>query len=142
MHRDQPILLVEDDHIDTRILEWTFKKNNIPNRLDIADNGKKALEYLNDPEKEKPCLILLDLNMPVMNGIEFLKNVKKDDLLKRIPVVVLTTSDYERDKRDSYDLGAAGYILKPIDTQKFVEIVKAIYQYWTFNELCLFGKRV
>ena len=98
-------------------------------------NGEEALDYLRDPTTEKPGIILLDLNMPKMNGIDFLKIAKQDPALKRIPVIVLTTSKDERDRVDSFNLGVAGYMLKPVDYIQFVEVVKAIDLYWTLSEL-------
>ena len=91
--------------------------------------------FLKNSENEKPGIILLDLNMPKMNGVEFLKIAKKDDNLKKIPVVVLTTSKEEQDKVDSFNLGVAGYMVKPVDYRKFVEVVKTIDLYWTLSEL-------
>ena len=98
-------------------------------------NGEKALEYLKDENTEKPCLVLLDLNMPRMNGIEFLEIIKRDDNLKKIPVIVLTTSNEEKDKIESFRLSVAGYMVKPIDYQQFVEMIKTINIYWTTSEL-------
>ncbi|MCK5515650.1 MAG: response regulator, partial [Desulfobulbaceae bacterium] len=93
------------------------------------------LAFLKNPENEKPGIILLDLNMPKMNGIEFLRIAKSDDDLKKIPVVVLTTSKEEQDKVSSFNLGVAGYMIKPVDYLKFVEVVKTIDLYWTLSEL-------
>ena len=82
-----------------------------------------------------PCIILLDLNTPRMNGIEFLKIIKNDKKYKKIPVIVLTTSREERDKVDSFELGVAGYMVKPVDYLQFVEVIKTIHLYWTLSEL-------
>ena len=112
-----------------------FKNLHITNPLDIAEDGEKALAWLKDPQNHTPCIILLDLNLPRMNGIEFLKIIKQDDGLKRIPVVVLTTSEEEQDKIDSFNLGVAGYMLKPPDYKHFVEVVRTIDYYWTVSEL-------
>ena len=98
-------------------------------------NGFSNLEYLKNLRENLPCLIILDLNMPRMNGFEFLKEVKKDEKLCMIPVVVLTTSDNHRDIIDSYTLGCAGYIIKPIDYTIFVENIKALKNYWLINQL-------
>ena len=103
MRTDAPILLVEDDRVDAMTVQRALKEINVTNRLDIAGDGEEALERLRDPKCEKPCIILLDLNMPRMNGIEFLRVAKGDEALKRIPVVVLTTSRDEQDKIDSFD---------------------------------------
>ncbi|MEK6697870.1 MAG: response regulator [Nitrospirota bacterium] len=135
MRNKKPILLVEDDVVDQMTVKRAFHDLNITNRLDIAGNGVEALDLLLHPENERPCLILLDLNMPKMNGIEFLGIVKQDKLLKIIPVVVLTTSKEERDRVESFKLSVAGYIVKPVDYMQFVEAVRTIDLYWTFSEL-------
>lgn len=135
MKRGKPILLVEDDEVDALLVKRAFKIRGIKNPLGVASNGLDALEHLRDPEKDMPCLILLDLNMPKMSGIEFLKVAKKNDVIKRIPVVVLTTSQEERDKNECFELGIAGYMLKPIDFQKFTEMIDTIYNYWVLSEM-------
>lgn len=132
----KPILLVEDDQIDTMTVKRALKELKVSNRLECVENGEAALAYLNDSARERPCLILLDLNMPVMGGIEFLRVVKGNGLdLKRIPVVVLTTSEEQQDKIESFNLGVAGYIRKPVDYQRFVETMRAIDAYWTMSEM-------
>ena len=135
MRSSKPILLVEDDLVDAMTVKRALKELNITNQLDIVNNGEEALTFLRNPENEKPGIILLDLNMPKMNGIEFLQIVKKDDGLKKIPVVVLTTSKEDQDKVDSFNFGVSGYMIKPVDYRKFVEVVKAIDLYWTLSEL-------
>ncbi len=142
MKKGVPILLVEDDDVDAENVVRAFKKNKISNPLHIACNGEEALAFLRhqgpyaDPEAF-PCpgIILLDLNMPVMNGIEFLKIVKSDENLKRIPVVVLTTSREEGDRVESFKLSVAGYIIKPVEFDNFVRVVQTIDLYWTLSEL-------
>jgi len=131
----KPILLIEDDLIDRMTVERALKEIRVTNRLDFMGNGEEALDFLRDPTNEKPGIILLDLNMPKMNGIDFLKIAKQDPALKRIPVIVLTTSKDERDRVDSFNLGVAGYMIKPVDYMQFVEVVKAIDLYWTLSEL-------
>jgi len=135
MRSKRPVLLVEDDQVDVMTVKRSFKEINITNRLEIVSNGVEALSFLRNSENEKPCIILLDLNMPKMNGIEFLSIAKQDEKLRRIPVVVLTTSEEEQNRMDSFDLGVAGYMIKPVDYQKFVEVVKTIDMYWTLSEL-------
>lgn len=135
MRGRKPILLVEDDRVDAMTVKRALGDLKITNPLDITTNGEEALAFLRDPEKEMPCIILLDLNMPKMNGIEFLQIVKNDENLKRIPVVVLTTSREEEDKIASFNLSVAGYIMKPADYMQFVETVRAIDYYWTISEL-------
>ena len=135
MRNSKPILLVEDDRVDTMTVERAFKDLKVTNELAHTNNGEEALEYLRSPSSKKPCVILLDLNMPKMNGIEFLKIAKADETLKKIPVVVLTTSKEDQDIVESFELSVAGYIVKPVDYKKFVEAIRTIDLYWTLNEL-------
>lgn len=135
MRSSKPILLVEDDQVDAMTVKRALKEINVTNRLDITNNGEEALAFLRNPANEKPGIILLDLNMPKMNGIEFLNITKNDETLKKIPVVVLTTSKEDQDKVDSFKLGVSGYMIKPVDYRQFVEVVKAIDLYWTLSEL-------
>jgi CheY-like chemotaxis protein len=129
------ILLVEDDEVDAMTVRRALKELHVSNPLVQVENGEEALAHLRQPAPALPCIILLDLNMPVMGGIEFLQVVKHDAALKRIPVVVLTTSDEQQDKVASFDLGVAGYIRKPVDYRQFVEAVRSIDAYWTLSEL-------
>lgn len=135
MRTDKPILLVEDDRVDAMTVQRALKELKVMNRLDVAGDGEEGLAFLRDPANERPCIILLDLNMPRMNGIEFLEAVKQDQALKRIPVVVLTASREEQDKVNSFNLGVAGYMVKPVDYGQFVEVVRTIDLYWTLSEL-------
>ena len=136
MRNAKPILLVEDDQIDTMTVIRALKELHVTNRVEHVENGEAALGYLNDPAKNPPCLIMLDLNMSVMGGIEFLRVAKGNGPhLKRIPVVVLTTSEEQQDKIESFNLGVAGYIRKPVDYQRFVETMRTIDAYWTVSEL-------
>jgi CheY-like chemotaxis protein len=135
MRNGKPILLVEDDTIDAMTVKRAFKELKVNNPLAHALNGEEALAQLQQEESETPCVILLDLNMPKMNGVEFLKIAKDDPSLKKIPVVVLTTSNEERDIVESFKLGVAGYIVKPVDYRKFVEAIRTIDLYWTLSEL-------
>lgn len=134
------ILLVEDDHVDIMNVQRAFKKNNITNPLYVAHNGIEALDMLRGTEGiEKiiptPRLILLDINMPRMNGIEFLKELRNDQQLKSISVIVMTTSNDDKDKCDAYDLNVAGYIVKPISFEKFVQAVSILNSYWKLCEM-------
>jgi CheY-like chemotaxis protein len=135
MRSSKPILLVEDDQVDAMTVKRALKSIKVTNRLDIVNDGEQALAFLKNPDKDTPGIILLDLNMPRMNGIEFLKIAKKDETMKKIPVIVLTTSKDDQDKIDSFNFGVAGYMVKPVDYQKFVEVVKTIDLYWTLSEL-------
>ncbi len=135
MRNCKPVLLVEDDTIDAMTVRRAFKDLKVTNPLAHTLNGEEALAYLTDQTKEAPCVILLDLNMPKMNGTEFLKIVKDDPTLKRIPVIVLTTSNEERDILESFKRSVAGYMVKPVDYQKFVDAIRMIDLYWTLSEL-------
>ncbi len=133
------ILLVEDDHVDIMNVERAFKKNHIQNPLFIAKNGVEALEKLRSTDPSiritpRPQIILLDLNMPQMNGIEFLKEIRNDDELKSLSVFVMTTSNDDRDRIKAYDLNVAGYILKPVSFEKFVSAVSILNSYWKLCE--------
>ena len=130
------ILLVEDDHVDIMNVKRAFDRNRITNPLYVATNGLDALEMLRTnavPADRR--LILLDLNMPKMSGIEFLRELRADAALSSTPVVVLTTSNDERDKIDAYNLNVAGYLLKPVTFINFVEVMAALNKYWTLVEL-------
>ena len=135
MQNSNPILLVEDDPVDAMMVGRVFKDLKLTNPLVNSNNGQEALEYLRDESDKKPCIILLDSNMPKMNGIEFLKIAKADNVLKKIPVVALTAYKEEQHIVESFKLGVAGYILKPLDYRKFVEAIRIIHLYWTFSEL-------
>lgn len=135
------ILLVEDDEVDIMNVQRAFKKSNILNPLYIAQNGLEALKMLRGT-KDNPAkvpqgrrLILLDLNMPKMGGIEFLQNLRNDDNLKSIPVVVLTTSNQDRDLVEAYNLNVAGYLLKPVQFAHFVELMTTLNKYWSLSEM-------
>jgi CheY-like chemotaxis protein len=128
------ILLVEDDEVDVMNVKRAFKKGNISNPLHIANNGIEALEMLRNTSKPSPRIILLDLNMPKMGGIEFLKELRKDKNLKNISVFVMTTSNEESDKIDAYNLNVAGYILKPLSMNRFIDAVSILNNYWKLCE--------
>ncbi len=130
------ILLVEDDEIDVMNVRRAFRTNHIANPLFVAGDGIEALEQLRTnriPRDRR--LVLLDLNMPRMNGIEFLRTLRADAELARTPVVVLTTSNEERDKIDAYGLNVAGYLLKPVTFGNFCEAMAALNKYWALVEL-------
>lgn len=129
------ILLVEDDPGDQKLVKISLKDQRIANDLHIVNNGNEALEYLYERGNysegvPRPDLILLDLNMPGMNGKELLKLIKSDENLRSIPVIVLTTSDSEIDILESYNLHASGYIKKPVDLTEFKEVMKQLGVYW------------
>ena len=132
--RSIDILLVDDDESDIVLTTRAFKKQNLSHCLNAVHNGFEALEYLRKEGQyagsTSPDLILLDLNMPGMDGREFLREVKVDKALKTIPVIVLTTSDAEKDILTAYDLHASSYVTKPIGLEDFAELVDSIRGFW------------
>jgi CheY-like chemotaxis protein len=129
------ILLVEDDLADQKLIKASIKAQRIANELNIMSTAEEALDFLHSLSKSnggvsRPDLILLDLNMPGMGGKEFLKNIKADEELQQIPVVILTTSNSEKDVVDSYKLQAAGYIHKPVTLDEFKQVMQDIEDYW------------
>jgi CheY-like chemotaxis protein len=134
--RTMHILLVEDDEVDVMNVRRAFDRNKITNPIYVAENGLEGLRMLRDgtiPRGRR--LVLLDLNMPKMNGIEFLREARQDPELVGLSVVVLTTSNEERDKVDAYKLNVAGYLLKPVTFINFVELTSALNKYWTLVEM-------
>ncbi|TET39949.1 MAG: response regulator [Dehalococcoidia bacterium] len=129
------ILLVEDDPGDQKLIKTSLKDQKIANDVYVAASGEEALDFLYhrgsySNGSPRPDLILLDLNMPGMGGKEFLRRIKDDEHFKKIPVVILTTSDAERDIIDSYRLQASGYVNKPVTLAEFKEVMKKIEEYW------------
>jgi CheY-like chemotaxis protein len=136
MKRPLNILLVEDDEVDVMNVRRAFRANDAAHPLHVAASADEALRMLRDgtvPRQRR--LVLLDLNMPRMNGIEFLRALRAERELACTPVVVLTTSDDDRDRTAAYDLNVAGYILKPVSFQEFRETMAVLIQYWTLVEL-------
>lgn len=134
------ILLVEDDQVDIMNIQRAFKKNNIVNPLHIANNGVEALDMLRGTGSAQqlsptPKIILLDINMPQMNGIEFLKELRSDEKLSSLHVFIMTTSSDENDRWNAYQLNVAGYILKPLSFEKFTNSVSVLNSYWKLCEL-------
>jgi CheY-like chemotaxis protein len=130
------ILLVEDDAVDVMNVRRAFERNNVSNPLYVAGNGLEALDILrNGTVPKERRLILLDLNMPKMNGIEFLQALRADPELASTPVVVLTTSNDDQDKIDAYNLNVAGYLLKPVTFSNFCERMATLNKYWTLVEM-------
>ena len=132
---DDPILLVEDDTVDAMTVKRALRDLKVGNPVAHVTNGEEALVYLKDQAKPAPCLILLDINMPKMNGIELLKAIKTDPDLQKIPVVMLTTSTNDRDIIQSFHLSAAGYMIKPVDYHQFVETIRTIDTYWRLSRV-------
>lgn len=135
MRDNKPILLVEDDEVDVLTVQRALRDLKVANPLRVAGNGEEALEILRDPDEARPAIVLLDLNMPRMNGLEFLRIARREGCVRGIPVVVLTTSRQDQDVVQGFDLAVAGYMVKPVDYRKFVEVMRAIDLYWTLSEL-------
>jgi CheY-like chemotaxis protein len=130
------ILLVEDDEVDVMNVRRAFAKSHIMNPLFVAGDGVEALEKLRRGEVPKNRrLVLLDLNMPRMNGVEFLRELRQDPELRATPVVVLTTSNDDRDKIEVYNLNVAGYLVKPVTFGNFCEVMVALNKYWGLVEM-------
>jgi CheY-like chemotaxis protein len=135
------VLLVEDDEVDIMNVRRAFKKGNVTNPIFVANNGLEALEILrsgNTPVgavSRQRRLILLDLNMPKMNGIEFLQALRADPDLRKIPVVVLTTSNADLDRISAYELNVAGYLVKPVAFADFVNLMVTLNDYWSSCEM-------
>jgi|SRR5687768_342465 CheY-like chemotaxis protein len=130
------ILLIEDDDVDVMNVKRAFEKNRILNPLYVASNGLEGLAMLREgkvPQARR--LILLDLNMPGMSGIEFLRELRADPKLRPTPVVVLTTSGDEKDRIDAYDFHVAGYLRKPVEFPRFMELTAALNKYWTLVDI-------
>jgi len=130
------ILLAEDNPKDVELTLEAMAENNLANQVVVVKDGVEALEYLRCEGKYKlrkrgnPAVILLDIKMPRMDGIEVLRRIRSDADLKRIPVVVLTSSREEKDLMNTYDLGVNAYVVKPVDFQQFIEAVKQIGSFW------------
>jgi CheY-like chemotaxis protein len=124
--RPVTVLLVEDDPGDVLLIKEAFADHKLNNTLLVASDGVEALELLRSPDTERPDLVLLDLNLPRKDGRDVLREIKADDALRSIPVVVLTTSDAEEDILRSYDLHANAYVTKPVDFDRFIDVVRQI----------------
>jgi len=133
MERSTLFLHVEDDPVDVANLRRAFSRRGIRNPIHAVPNGERALALLRGELAHaigRPGIILLDLGMPVMGGLEFLAQIKKDGRLRSIPVVVLTGSNRDEERRSAYELGAAGYVVKPMDFDDFAEAITIIERYW------------
>jgi len=130
------ILLVEDNPNDVELTLKALKENNLANEVVVARDGVEALDYLYrrgqfaDRSQGNPAAILLDLNLPRIDGLEVLKKIRSDDQLKLVPVVVLTSSREERDLMEAYKLGANAYVVKPVNFQEFMDAIKSLGLFW------------
>ena len=134
MPKSLNILLIEDDAIEVMKFNRVIKSLELKHNVIEANNGEEALILLKDKEII-PDIIILDLNMPKINGIEFLDILKKDEVLKYIPAIMLTTSNNHKDVMECYRIGIAGYLLKPLKYDNYVDRVKKLIEYWSTNEL-------
>lgn len=132
------ILVVEDDEVDVLNIKRAFRKNNVKNNVSYASDGLEAWQMLRGDGREKltptPKIVLLDINMPKMNGLELLEKIRTDEKLSSMSVFILTTSDDDTDKWKAHKLNVAGYIVKPINFEKFVGAVSILNQYWSLSE--------
>ena len=128
------ILLIEDDMIEIMKLNRAVSSLKLDHKIIETNNGEDALKFL-EKKEELPDIILLDLNMPKINGIEFLSILKKDDVLKYIPTIILTTSSNQKDLLECYRIGIAGYVLKPLKYEEYVSKIEKLLAYWSINEL-------
>ena len=130
------ILLVDDDEVDVMTVRRAFSKANIANKLFVANDGIAALEMLrSDGVPPQRRVVLLDLNMPRMSGIEVLREIRADPALQALTVVVLTTSNEDRDRVDAYRLNVAGYLLKPVTFHAFADVMVTLNKYWALMEM-------
>jgi two-component system response regulator len=133
MNVDGRILIIDDSPDDVTLTLRALKKNNITNVVDIANDGEEAIRYLfpaDNPPDTLPALVLLDLNMPKITGLEVLRRIRADPRTKYLPVVVLTTSTEERDIVNTYDLGANSFVRKPVAFDEFLDAVRVLGMYW------------
>lgn len=128
--KNEIILVVEDNDDDVLVIERGFRKGRIGNKIERAVNGKEALEFLDGNRDKKIDLILLDLNMEVLNGFDFLKMRKESEYISKIPVVVLTSSHREEDIQLAYSLGANAYVEKPLNPKEFIDVILTIEDFW------------
>ncbi|AUC74366.1 MULTISPECIES: response regulator [Flavobacteriaceae] len=134
MSKTLKILLIEDDMIEKMKLNRTTSALQLNHHIIEANNGEEALELLENKDN-LPDIILLDLNMPKINGIEFLGILKKDPVLKYIPTIILTTSNNQKDLLECYKIGVAGYVIKPLKYEDYVSKIEKLLAYWSINEL-------
>lgn len=134
MTKSLNILLIEDDTIEIMKFNRVLSTLGLNHKIIEANNGEEALEILKVKDIV-PDIIILDLNMPKINGIEFLQILKKDEYLRYIPAIILTTSNNHRDVLECYKIGIAGYVLKPLKYEDYVDRIKKTLEYWSSNEL-------
>ena len=133
MNKTLNILLIEDDKIEIMKFQRVISKTELKHSVKEVNNGEEALDYLKN--NSLPDIILLDLNMPKMSGIEFLTTLKKDDVYKYIPTIILSTSDNPKDMMECYKIGIAGYMLKPLKYEDYIISINTLINYWSINQL-------
>ncbi len=134
MPKSLNVLLIEDDTIEVMKFDRVIKNLELNHKVTEAANGEVALRLLKE-KKLLPNIIFLDLNMPKINGLEFLKILKADEVLRYIPAVILTTSGNHKDIMECYKVGIAGYVLKPLKYEEYVSRISKMLEYWSINEL-------
>lgn len=129
----KPILLVEDNPMDVDLTLRAFKKRNLANPIEIARDGEEAVAFIEKWEKGAPvpAIVLLDLKLPKVDGLEVLRRIKSHPIYRAIPVVILTTSSQDGDIRKAYEIGANSYIVKPVEFDKFMDVAVQIEMYWS-----------
>jgi CheY-like chemotaxis protein len=129
---DRPILLIEDNPMDADLTRRAFARRKVINPLEVARDGEEALAYLErwDAGEILPVVILLDINLPKINGLEVLRMFKSSPTIQKVPIIVLTTSAEDRDIETAYKLGANSYIVKPVEFEKFLDVAGQIDLYW------------
>lgn len=135
MRNSKPILLVEDDEVDALTIQKALAELKVSNKIVHKFNGREAMEYLRDENNHTPCIILLDIEMPQMDGFEFISTVKSQERLKKIPTVILAASDGDETVTKAFEWSAAGYIVKTVDFGQFVETMRIVNNYWTLSRL-------
>lgn len=134
------VLVVEDDEIELLKFKMTTDSLGLDHQFDYVTDGERALDYLKDTNTILPQLILLDLNMPRFDGMEFLSMMRSDSDLRYIPTVIMTSSENVKDIKKCYELGIAGYLTKPLDLDQYQAKLKALFSYWELNKLYIAEK--
>ena len=134
INNNKYILLVEDDAVDVMTVKRAARKLGIKNPIRHGENGEEGLAILEEHDPDLPAIILLDINMPKMNGLEFLKVIKEHPRFKVVPVIMLTTSREDQDRYQSFNHSVAGYMVKPVEFKKFLDVMDIIRKYWSISE--------
>lgn len=143
MNTKVPILLIEDNPMDVDLTRRAFVRYNLTNPLEVLRDGQEALDFISSwkPEEPTPSVILLDLKLPKVSGLEVLQAIRQHSIFGTVPVVVLTSSAEDVDVHEAYVLGANSYIVKPVDFEKFIDVARQIELYWTVLNVHCFSRR-